>query len=171
MLSNNPSELSPSRTSHQYRAVPKPQPIASSFEPQRPRNHPQSQYSVQCPPSPTFSNSVSLTTLLRALSSLPKQQNNLAKPLRFRGARPSYGLSLLGDELVEDGLKGMVALMKMRESRLRCRVSTRDCGDALSEYGEGFVDAVVGVWEDLVWKVVSSGESIWRWARGEVGRP
>jgi hypothetical protein len=80
--------------------------------------------------------------------------------------RPSYGFSLLGELDVEDGLSGIVALMKMRESRLRCRVSTRDCGDVdvLSEYG------VVGVcgWVE---KAVSSGESIWRLARGEGGRP
>jgi hypothetical protein len=72
---------------------------------------------------------------------------------------------LLGELEVDDGLSGIVALIKMSESRLRCRVSTRVCGDILSEYG------VVGVrgWSDG--KDVSMGKSIWRFARGEAGRP
>tara|TARA_R110002003_G_scaffold296_3_gene18621 strand:- start:5937 stop:6206 length:270 start_codon:yes stop_codon:yes gene_type:complete len=74
---------------------------------------------------------------------------------------------LLGELDVDEGLRGMVALMKMRESRLRCRVSREDCGDALSEYG----DAVVGVRDCCDEKDVSRGDSIWRFARGEVGRP
>lgn len=48
--------------------------------------------------------------------------------------------------------------MKMSESRLRCRVSMEDCGDALSEYGDG--DAVVGVRDWFVGYDVSIGESI-----------
>jgi hypothetical protein len=69
---------------------------------------------------------------------------------------------------VEDGLSGIVALMKMSESWLRCLLgSTRVRGDDLSEYG----DSVVGVrdWSDV--KDVSIGESIGRFARGEAGRP
>ena len=67
----------------------------------------------------------------------------------------------------DDGLSGMVALMKIRESRLRsCRVL---CGVAASEYGGGG-----SVWErdcSDSEKVVSIGERTWRFARGEVGRP
>jgi hypothetical protein len=105
---------------------------------------------------------------LRARSSRPKQQNRRARPLRFLGVRPSYGLCSLVEELDdEDGLSGMVALTKMRESCLRCLVgSTSVRGDELSEYGE----SVVGVC-DSGEKVVLIGESIGRFARGEVGRP
>lgn len=79
------------------------------------------QYSVQCTSSPTFTNSVSRATLLLERSSRPRHEKNLANPLRFRGARPSYGEECLCRELcVEDaGLSGMVALMKMSESALR----------------------------------------------------
>lgn len=62
----------------------------------------------------------------------------------------------------------MVALMKMSESRLRWRVSIRDCGETfsgLSEYGDD--DGECALFEN----VVSNGESIWRFARGELGRP
>jgi hypothetical protein len=74
----------------------------------------------------------------------------------------------------EVGLSGMVALMKMSESWLRYRVSMRDCGDCFSEdeYGE----ALTGVRDGCCvcvfdGKVVVSGESSWRFARGDVGRP
>ena len=116
--------------------------------------------------SPTFSNSVSLIIRLRVRSSRPKQQNKRAMPLRLRGVRPSNGLSLLGELDVEDGLRGMVALMKMRESRLRWRVSRADCGDTLSEYGDA-----IAVCDCCEGKEVSRGDSICRLARGEVGMP
>lgn len=75
--------------------------------------------------------------------------------------------------------------MKMRESRLRCRVSMRDWGEALSEYGDGFAeydddfsDEYVGFDDsadsgvrDLAGNVVSMCASISRFARGDVGRP
>jgi hypothetical protein len=133
------------------------------------------QYSDQCSGPPTGSNCVSFHTRLRALSSLPKQQNRRASPLRFRGVRPSYGDSLFGELDVEEvGLSGIVALMKMSESWLRYRVSIRDCGDCFSEdeYGE----ALTGVRDGCCvcvfdGKVVVSGESSWRFARGDVGRP
>jgi hypothetical protein len=70
-------------------------------------------------------------TRLRARSSRPKQQKSRARPLRFRGARPSYGDSWLGELDVDDGLSGMVAFMKISESRFRCRVvSMRVVSDA-----------------------------------------
>lgn len=77
-------------------------------------------------------------TRLLARSSRPKQQNSRANPLRLRGARPSYGFSLMGELDEEDvGLNGMVALMKMSESRLRCcRAEASVFGDA-SVYGGG----------------------------------
>lgn len=68
---------------------------------------------------------------------------------------------------MEIGLRGMVALMKMSESWLRCRVLTRVSAEDLMdapEYGDG-----VGEVSDE--NVVSSGESIWRFARGELGSP
>lgn len=68
--------------------------------------------------------------------------------------------------VVEDaGLRGIVALMKMRESRLRCFVSTRDCGECFSEYGDDARESF-GVGND-----VSSGERSWFWrfGRGELG--
>lgn len=69
------------------------------------------------------------------------------------------------------GLSGMVALMKMRESRLRCRVSIKLCGDCFSdspEYGEGDCAWFAGNWND-----VSRGDSRFpgRVTRGELGRP
>lgn len=72
--------------------------------------------------------------------------------------------------MVDDaGLRGMVALMKMRESRLRwCVVTSVLVGDFSNahEYGDG-------VWESCEEKDVWSGDSIciWRIARGELGRP
>ena len=76
---------------------------------------------------------------------------------------------MIGELDVEDeGLSGMVALMKMRESRLRCcRAEARVCGDA-SEYGGGGSECER---DSSDAKVVSMGESIWRFARGEAGRP
>ena len=67
---------------------------------------------------------------------------------------------------MDDGLRGIVALMKISESRLRyCWVSTSVRGDEPSEYGDGVVeDAFDG-------KDVVIGESMTRFARGEVGRP
>lgn len=159
------------------RAFPGSTPSSSHFAFPRPPLISFPQYSDQCIGSPTFSNCVSFHTFRLALSSLPKQQSNLAIPLRFLGVRPSYGDSLFGELDVDDvGLMGMVALMKMRESRLRYRVSMGDCGDAFSddwdEYGEG----VLGVRDGccvyvLEGKVVVSGESNWRFARGDVGKP
>jgi hypothetical protein len=136
------------------------------LQPPSPKVAATTQYSDQCPMSPTFSNSVSLITRRRARSSRPKQQNKRARPLRFRGVRPSYGLSLLGELDVEEGLRGIVALIKMSESRLRyCCVSTSVRGDEVSEYGDGVVvDAFEG-------KDVVIGESIWRFARGDAGSP
>lgn len=58
----------------------------------------------------------------------------------------------------------MVALMKMRESWLRWRVSTRVAGEEVSEYGDGVRDWLDG-------KPVLIGERAGRFARGEVGRP
>lgn len=124
-------------------------------------------------------------TRLLVRSCRPKQQNRRASALRFRGVRPPYGSSLLCDELEDDvGLSGIVALMKMRESRLRCRVSMRDCGEALAEYGDGLAEYGVDFSEYVgfdesaddgvrAWleNLVRSGESIWRVARGEAGRP
>ena len=72
---------------------------------------------------------------------------------------------------VEDaGLSGIVALMKMRESALRCRVYGVDCCDWLASVSddEDGVDAVEG---RCVENVVLSGSSIWRFARGDCGRP
>jgi hypothetical protein len=68
---------------------------------------------------------------------------------------------------VEDGLSGIVALMKMSESWLRCLGSTSVRTEDLSEYG----DREVGVRDWFAEKDVSIGESIGRFARGEVGRP
>jgi hypothetical protein len=116
--------------------------------------------------SGTFSNSVSRITRRRARSSRPKQQNKRARPLRFRGVRPSYGPSLLGELDVEEGLRGIVALMKISESRLRyCGVSTSVRGDEVSEYGDGVVEEVFDG------KDVVSGGSISRFTRGEAGSP
>lgn len=120
--------------------------------------------------SPTFSYSVNRVARLRARSCRPKQQKRRASPVRFRGARPSNGssLKLFSDE--EAGLSGMVALMKMRESRLRWRVSTKGCGEGCGErfsearYGEG-PGEVIGR------RDVSSGANVCRIARGEDGRP
>lgn len=67
---------------------------------------------------------------------------------------------------MEDGLRGIVALMKMSESRLRyCWVSTSVRGDEPSEYGDGVVE------DPFDGKDVVIGESMTRLARGEVGRP
>lgn len=60
----------------------------------------------------------------------------------------------------------MVALTKMSESRLRCLVCGVVCSDGLSRVSEE-EDGV----EPWAWNVVSSGCSIWRFARGEAGRP
>ena len=131
-----------------------------------------SQYSDQWQGSPTFSNSVAHWTRRLALSSRPKQQNSRAKALRLRGVRPSYGPSFCSElelEVDDAGLSGMVALAKMSESALRYRVSVAYCCDRFSdasEYGEGNRDP-----SDA--NDVSRGESIciWRFARGELGRP
>lgn len=74
--------------------------------------------SVQWHLSPTFSNSVNWNrcALRRALSSLPRQENSLAKPLRLRGATPSYAPSGEYVEVEDTGLKGIVALAKMSDS-------------------------------------------------------
>lgn len=70
----------------------------------------------------------------RALSSRPKQQNSLAKPLRFRGARPFSGCDCDCESLdVEDvGERGMVAFAKMSESALRTRGSMKTCREGFS---------------------------------------
>ena len=71
----------------------------------------------------------------------------------------------MGELDVDDGLSGMVAFMKMSESRFRCRVvSMRVVSDA-AECDDGVCDRC-GDRSD-----VSSGESICRFARGELGRP
>lgn len=65
---------------------------------------------------------------------------------------------------VEDaGLSGMVALMKMSESALRCRVLGVVWLASVSEDDDGV--------ESSPEKDVSRGESICRFARGERGRP
>lgn len=58
----------------------------------------------------------------------------------------------------------MVALMKINESALRCRVLGVDWLASVSEDEDGLEDSCSE-------KVVSSGESIWRFARGERGKP
>jgi hypothetical protein len=129
------------------------------------------QYSVQWHFSPTFSNPVSLSTRLLALSSLLKQQKNLTKPLRLRGVRPSSSVSLLDSPEVDDaGLRGMVALAKIRESRLRCCVCGVVCDEWLArvDEDEDGEESCVAVCDG---NDVSSGESIWRFARGDVGNP
>lgn len=114
------------------------------------------QYSDQWHFSPTFSNCVSLSTRLLALSSLPKQQKKRTKPLRLRKISPSSSVSLLDWSEVEDtGLRGMVAFAKMSESRLRCRVCGVVCSDGLARVSED-EDGV----EAWAWNVVSSGCSI-----------
>lgn len=95
----------------------------------------QIQYSDQCPSSPTFSYAVSRSTLLLALSSLPKQQKNLTKPLLLRGLRPSSKASFVDSFEMEDvGLRGMVALAKMSEDALRCLFGV--CCDVLQIVSE-----------------------------------
>lgn len=92
--------------------------------------HGGAQYSVQWHFSPTFSNCVSLMTRLLVRSSRPKQQKKRTRPLRLRGVRPSSSPSVVESFDVDDtGLRGIVALAKMSESRLRSRV----CGVVCSE--------------------------------------
>jgi hypothetical protein len=76
------------------------------------------------------------------LSQTPFPSKRVAGPVPlFRSSRriaPGHSASVAqGQRTVDEGLSGMVAFTKISESRLRCRVSTRDCGDALSEYGDG----------------------------------
>jgi hypothetical protein len=119
---------------------------------------------------PTFSKPVSRSTLLRALSSRPKQQKSLTSPLRFLGASPSSSrasyVEALEEEVVEAGDKGTVALMKMRDEG-ECKgtaVADEERVD-VAELGDG---AVVG---RLKFGAVLRDGSLGRVARGEAGRP
>lgn len=69
-------------------------------------------------------------------------------------------------EVDDAGLRGMVALMKMSESWLRCRVLGVGCSDWLARVS----DDDDGV-ESCVENDMSSGSSIWRFARGDCGKP
>lgn len=63
-------------------------------------------------------------------------------------------------DVADAGLKGITALLKMRESALRwCRVSA-----SVSEDEDGVDASCAG-------KDVASGESMGRVARGDLGRP
>jgi hypothetical protein len=88
--------------------------------------------------------------------------------LRLRGVEAASKAPLVESLEVEDaGLSGIVALMKMRESALRCRVFGVDCCDWLANVSED-EDGVNG---SCVENDVRSGSSIWRFARGDCGRP
>lgn len=88
--------------------------------------------------------------------------------MRLCGFRPANKAPLIEFLEVEDaGLSGIVALMKMRESALRCRVLGVDCCDWLASVSEDEDGVDSSCVENDVW----SGSSVWWFARGDCGRP